>query len=123
QRAQDRIDRMYDDKLDGRIDDEFFDRKAGEFKAEQARLKTDIQAHEAAMQQYIDEGARPGDLARRAAELFDAQPAAERRKLLDFVVSGCSWKGGELEPIFREPFGMIAQSAAPLLSSPPGPAS
>ena len=43
-RLQDRIDAMYMDKLDGRIDNEFFDRKAGEFRAEQCRFMRDIQA-------------------------------------------------------------------------------
>jgi hypothetical protein len=43
----------------------------------------------------------------RAAELFEAQPAAQKRKLLDFVVVGCRWRDGELEPVFREPFGML----------------
>jgi hypothetical protein len=37
-RLQDRIDAMYMDKLDGRIDNEFFDRKAGEFRSEQSRI-------------------------------------------------------------------------------------
>jgi hypothetical protein len=32
---------------------------------------------------------------------------SEKRKLLDFVVSECRWKGGELETVFREPFGAL----------------
>jgi hypothetical protein len=43
-----------------------------------------------------------------ASAAIEAQPAAEKRKLLDHVVAGCRWKGGELEPMFREPFGMVA---------------
>jgi site-specific DNA recombinase len=110
QRLQDRMDRMYDDKLDGRIDNEIFDRKAAEFRAEQARIVGDIGAHDAAMQAYVVEIARLGDLARRAGALFEAQPAADKRKLLDFVVSECRWKGGQLEPVYREPFEMLAKS-------------
>jgi DNA invertase Pin-like site-specific DNA recombinase len=107
-RIQDRIDRMYDDKLDGRIDNDFFDRKAAEFRSEQVRIKADTEAHEAAMREYVEEGARLGDLARRAAELFETQPAGEKRKLLNYVVNECRWKGGELETVLKEPFGMIA---------------
>jgi DNA invertase Pin-like site-specific DNA recombinase len=112
QRVQDRIDRMYDDKLDRRIDNEFFDRKAAEFRAEQSRIMADIAVHQAAMGGYVDEGARLGDLAHRAGALFEVQPAAEKRKLLDYVVSECRWKGGELETVFREPFGMMVSAAA-----------
>jgi hypothetical protein len=101
------IEAMYVDKLDGRIDADFYDRKAGEFRAEQTGVMSDIDTRRAAMQGYTDKGARLRELAARAAELFEAQPAAEKRKLLDFVVSECWWKGGELETVFREPFGML----------------
>jgi DNA invertase Pin-like site-specific DNA recombinase len=107
-RIQDRIDRMYDDKLDGRIDNDFFDQKAAEFRSEQARIMSDIAGHQAVMAGYVEEGARLADLARRAAALFESQPAAEKRKLLNYVVNECKWKGGELVTVLKEPFGMMA---------------
>ena len=45
-RLQARIDAMYTDKLDGRIDNAFFDRKASEFRTEQCRVMRDIEAHQ-----------------------------------------------------------------------------
>jgi hypothetical protein len=108
QRIQDRIEAMYVDKLDGRIDGEFYDRKAAEFRAEQARIMSDIDTHRAAMQGCVDQGALLRELAARTAELFEAQPAAEKRKLLEYVIGGCQWRGGKLDPVFREPFGMMA---------------
>ncbi len=124
QRIQDRIDAMYLDKLDGRIDGEFYDRKAAEFRAEQARIMGDIAAHETAMQAYTQEGERLGELAGRAAALFEAKPTAEKRKLLDFVVAGCRWKGGEMEAVYREPFGLLLPAriavAPPRAGLPPG---
>jgi hypothetical protein len=95
-RFQDRIDAMYMDKLDGRIDAEFFDRKAAEFRSEQCRLMRDLEAHRSADQTYVEEGIRLLELAQKAHRLFENQPANEKRKLLDFVVSNCSWRGGEL---------------------------
>ena len=53
---QERIDAMSLDKLDGRADREFFDRKAGEWRAEQARIQREIDTHGAANQSYIEEG-------------------------------------------------------------------
>jgi DNA invertase Pin-like site-specific DNA recombinase len=111
-RVQDRIDAMYVDKLDGRIDNEFFDRKAADFRTEQARIMCDIAAHQNANQPYIEEGVRLLRLARRAAIMFADQPPAEKRKLLDCVVSDCRWKDGQLEPVYREPFGMMAEAEA-----------
>ena len=52
--------------------------------------------HRSANRHYIDEGAKLLDLARRAHELFKKQPAREKRKLLDFVLSNCQRKNGEL---------------------------
>jgi site-specific DNA recombinase len=110
-RIQDRIDAMYMDKLDGRIDNEFFDRKAAEFRAEQCRLMRDIEAHRTANRSYIEEGVRLLELAERAHRLFDSQPPGEKRKLLDFVLSNCRWKGGKLEADYRQPFDLIASAA------------
>ena len=46
--------------------------------------------------------------AQGAAAMFEKQPAREKRRLLDFVLSNCSWKGGELTTEYRQPFDMLA---------------
>jgi len=111
-RLQKRIDDMYLDKLDGRIETEFFDRKASEWGSEQARIRQDIEQHEGANQTYLEEGLRVLELARRAHELFQKQPANEKRRMLDFVLSNCSWKDGKLTATFRQPFDIIAGTVA-----------
>jgi hypothetical protein len=68
----------------------------------------DIETHQNANQSYIEEGIRLLDLARRAHVLFENQPPAEKRKLLDFVLSNCRWKAGHLEAEYRKPFDMLA---------------
>ena len=105
---QDRIDAMYMDKLDGRIDNDFFDRKAVEFRSEQYRVMRDIETHQNANQSYIEDGVRLLDLAYRAHILFENQRPPEKRKLLDFVLSNCRWKDGQLEAQYRKPFDMLA---------------
>lgn len=110
-RLQDRIDRMYIDKLDGRIDAAFFDQKSAEWRAEQARIRETLAEHETANQSYLDEGVALLELANRAADLFAKQPASEKRRLLDFVLSNCTWANGVLTPVFRQPFDMIADAA------------
>ena len=107
-RIQERIDAMYMDKLDGRIDNEFFDRKAVEFRNEQSRLMRDIQAHQNANRSYIEEGVKLLELAHNAHALFESQPPLEKRKLLNFVLSNCTWKGGELTAAYRKPFDVLA---------------
>jgi hypothetical protein len=70
---------MYMDKLDGRIDNEFFDRQAIAWRTEQVHILRNIETHVAANQSYIEEGIKLMALARRAHELFENQPANEKR--------------------------------------------
>ena len=100
-RLQNRIDVMYIDKLDGRIDTDFFDRKAAEWREEQRKCLELIQEHQDANQTYLDEGIRLLELAQTASMLFRRQSSAEKRRLLGFVLSNCTWKDGELTATYR----------------------
>jgi site-specific DNA recombinase len=104
---QGRIEAMYVDRLDGRIDTAFFDRKASEWRNEQGRLTREIQAHRESDQVYLSEGVQLLELAGRAHELFLMQPAREKRRLLNFVLSNCTWTDGKLDATFRQPFDML----------------
>jgi site-specific DNA recombinase len=110
-RLQNRIEAMYVDKLDGRVDTVFFDRKAAEWRAEQGRLLRASEEHQTADQTYLEEGIRLLELGRRAHELFQKQEPREKRRLLDFVLSNCTWKNGELQATFKQPFDLIIASA------------
>ena len=67
-----------------------------------------VQQHQTANQSYLEEGVQLLDLANRAYDLFGRQPPSEKRRLLNFVLSNCTWKGGELSVEFRQPFDMLA---------------
>jgi DNA invertase Pin-like site-specific DNA recombinase len=110
-KLQNRLDAMYIDKLDGRVDTAFYERKAAEWQAEQTRLLRLMEEHQAANHSYLADGVRLLDLARRAGELFRSQPAISKRRLLDFLLSKSVWAGGELRAEFRQPFDLIAVTA------------
>lgn len=111
-RLGERISAMYVDKLDGKIGGDFFDKMAGEWREEQRRLQRDIDRHEEAEQSYMDEGVRILELARNAQALFERQPAREKRRLLNFVLSNCTWEDGEVVATFRQPFDLLAETTA-----------
>jgi DNA invertase Pin-like site-specific DNA recombinase len=113
-KLQRRLDAMYEDKLDGVIDADTYKRKVAEASAEQARLTQQIAAHQQAGAGYVDNLA---ELAKRAGELFEQQPAIEKRKLLQHVVEGCTWKGGTLSFRYKQPFdamGVGEEAVLPL---------
>lgn len=109
-RLQSRIDNMYVDKLDGRIAAEFFDRKASEWREEQEQCLQAIHDHQSANRTYIDEGVQLLELAQRAGELFRKQPSTEKRRLLGFVLSNCTWRDGKLSAEYRQPFDLLAKN-------------
>ena len=59
---------------------------------------------------YLEEGVRLLELAQRAHRLFQKQEPREKRRLLNFLPSNCSWKGGEVTAVFRQPFDMLADA-------------
>src|SRR6202046_936235 len=99
---------MYEDRLDGRIDLSLFERKSGEYRQDQARIQAEINGFGAADGQYMEAGIRLLELTRNMHRLFEKRQAAEKRRLLDFVVSNSVWKEGNIAPAWRQPFGMIA---------------
>ena len=111
-RLGERINAMYIDKLDGKIGGDFFDRFAGEWRAEQNRLQREIDRHEVAEQSYMEEGVQILELARNAQGLFERQEPRQKRRLLNFLLSNCSWEDGEVRATFRQPFDLLAETTA-----------
>jgi site-specific DNA recombinase len=111
-RLQNRIHAMYVDKLDGKVDGVFFERMSGEWRGEQDRCLREIERRQTADQSYLKEGVRILELARNAQPLFQKQELREKRRLLNFLVSNCSWKGGELTTVLRQPFDLLAETTA-----------
>ena len=91
-KIQNRIDAMYTDKLDGKIDQGFFEAKSAEWRLEQTRLLRSIESHQRASQSYLDEGVSLLELAQSAHGRFLKQDSHEKRRLLVSLLSNCSWK-------------------------------
>jgi site-specific DNA recombinase len=111
-RLQSRIHAMYVDKLDGKVDAAFFDRLSAEWRAEQDQCLRGIERYQAADRTYLEEGVQLVELARNAHRLFEKQEPREKRRLLNFVVSNCTWKGRELVANLRQPFDLLAKTTA-----------
>ncbi len=111
-RLQDRIDAMYVDKLDGLVDTAFFQKMSSQWREEQNRCQREIERHQNADKSYKDEGLALLDLARNAQRLFANQEPREKRRLLNFVLSNCTWEDGNVVATFRQPFDMLAETVA-----------
>jgi len=110
-RIDHRLQAMYVDKLDGNINLPFYERQSSEWHLEMERIQAKIADHREAQKSYFDEGVMILELASRSRELFLEADAARRNRLLTFVLSNCSWKGGQLSATYRPPFDLISERA------------
>ena len=52
------------------------------------------------------------ELASNAQKLFESQEPRQKRRLLNFLLSNCSWEDGEVVATFRQPFDLLAETTA-----------
>jgi site-specific DNA recombinase len=110
-RLQDRINAMYVDKLDSLVESAFFEKMSNHWRDEQNRCVREIEWHQEADKSYMDEGVQLLELVRNAQRLFAKQEPREKRRLLNFALSNCTWEDGEVVAPFRQPFDMLAKTA------------
>jgi DNA invertase Pin-like site-specific DNA recombinase len=105
-----RIETMYMDKLDGHINEEFFDKQAGICRREQDGLLRKIRDTQKATPAPVDQAIDMLRLTSRASEMFLQQSAAEQRRLLQTVIEKATWKDGALQTSLFEPFQILRHS-------------
>ncbi len=111
-RIQYRLHAMYSDKLEERIDADMYDSLSGDLRRQQNAIQRDMVRQQQADESYLQEGITVLGLARNAKALFEKQPPMAKRQLLNFVLSNPTWANGEITASFREPFDLIAETAA-----------
>ena len=112
EKLQRRLDVMYEDKLDGIIEQDFYERKSAAWKKEQDDVARKIESHQGAGRSYLDEGVKLLELMQKAVILYEKQNTQEKRRILNFLCSNSTWKGGRLHPNYRQPFDMLVETNA-----------
>ena len=107
-----RMDAAYTDKLDGKIAEDFWERKMTDWRAEEQQVKMAIQGltHAATSDRALD-AQRILELANSAYSLYVSQNPAEKAKLLKMLFSNCSVDAVSVSPTYRKPFDMIVKRA------------
>lgn len=100
---------MYDDRLDGRITSNEYDKRIKEMKAEEQNLITQIKEHSQADETFLITSSYLLELANRAYELFESSQTAQKRKLIDFVFANLEAKAGNLCYTLKNPFAGILE--------------
>ena len=71
-------------------------------------MQREIDRPEAAEQSYIDVGVQIFEPARKSCS---SDSSRAKPRLLNFVLSNCSWEDGEVVATFRQPFDLLAETA------------
>ena len=108
-----RMDKMYEDKLDARIDEEFWCRKNAEFREQEASLLAELGnlGSPASSNERALTAKNILELAHKAHFLYLTRNPAERGQLLKIVLLNCATDGVSLTPTYRKPFDVIFRRA------------
>ncbi len=104
-----RLDRMYEDHLDQKITDQFYNQKFAEYKTRLAALETKVAKHDRANINYYEFGHRILELAKNAGMLFENGSPEEKQEFMRYVLSNSTLKDKIPDFKLKIPFSTIAK--------------
>ena len=107
---QSKLDKLMDLLLDGALSKEEHDQKRQKFKARQIELANQLNSYHMADDGFRDAVADTLELGRKAHDLFLRSNNAGKRRLINFVFSNLSLKGGEVQYSLRKPFDLYVKA-------------
>lgn len=108
-RLEGRIEQLYEDKLDGVITHQFWEKKQNAYKQDMRDVETSLAQHRKGNMAYIETGVMLLELAKNAYPLYKRQTPSEQRRLLSFVLSNCCLEGANLRYTYKRPFDYLAK--------------
>ena len=107
-----RMDQIYEDQLDGKIDQELWTRKQTQYREQERTLETSLTNLSVPLtRDNVLTVQRIFELANKAYSLYLTRDTAERGQLLKSVLLNCTTDGVTLWPAYRKPFDLIFQRA------------
>ena len=109
QRIEHRLEQMYLDKLDGKVSEQFWREKSGQWTQEKEQILAKIQGSNKPDAKVYQEGVRLLELASRAYDLYKRQDPAEKNKFLKILLSNSTLERGSVQPAYKKPFDILAR--------------
>src|SRR5450631_2426002 len=103
---------MYLDRLDGKVEPTYYDRKHREWRREVEKIQTKMLKHSNADESYLDEGVQLLELVQHAVDTYKVLNLSDKGSFLKLVHSNSFWKDGVLKVEYRQPFDFIAKTNA-----------
>jgi hypothetical protein len=104
-----KLDRGYDDFVSGEISGDLWKRKSAEWEADLLAVETELARAEQPKQPVMATAEKILELAQKAVFLYKSQDRAEQRRLLEIVLSNCTFDRGSLSPTYNSPFDLLVR--------------
>lgn len=104
-----RIDKAYEDRLDGVIDEAYWRDVSVRWRSEQDAVRVQIECLQRANRNYLEQGMEILELAQCAYSQYVRQDFSEKRRLLNCVLSNCTIDDLTLYPTYKKPFDLIVE--------------
>jgi site-specific DNA recombinase len=104
------INKAYEDKLAGHLDEETWRGKHEQWKLEREQLKQQIDLCDDKKEDYIQKGVLLIELAQHTETVYKKASAENKRKLVEAVSSNHKLRNGTIEFDYRKPFDLLAKS-------------
>jgi hypothetical protein len=104
-----KLDRGFDDFTSGKISEEFWTRKSQEWEAELQNVQSEHAKIEQPQPCVLTRAQKILELAKQAEFLYKSQKPAEQRRLLETVLSNCTFDRGTLSHTYSKPFDLLVR--------------
>ena len=104
-----KLDRGYEDYIEGRITEDFWTRKSEQWDEEGRTVEAELARLAQSNGRVAVTGVKILELAKQAGFLYQSHNPAEQRHLLDTVLSNCTFDRGTLSPTYSSPFDLFAR--------------
>jgi hypothetical protein len=104
-----KIDRGYEDFVSNRITEAFWTRKSAEWEAELQTVDAERARLERTHAPTVATAEKILELAKKAENLYKSQNPTEQRRLLETVLSNCTFDRGSLSPTYTSPFDLFVK--------------
>ncbi len=111
-RLEDKLDKLYEDKIDGTITKTYYEKKAKEWEKQLADTEDKISKHTKANTNYYKIGSSILELANNAEILYERATTDEKQELLAFLLSNSTVTGKKPLIQYKKPFDRIVKRAS-----------
>ena len=111
----DRLDRLYEDKLDGIITKEYYEEKSKTWLREQSNIFSTIEKHKKANTNYFEQGIKILELTQKLYLAYLQKSPKEKGQLVNLLLSNCTLDDGNLCPTYKKPFNLLVKGPSRIL--------